>query len=40
MLSSRPVKTFSIGFEEEEFQNFPIAKQVVSHFGHLTLNLS
>ncbi len=31
--SSRPIKTFSIGFEEEEFNELPYARQVAERFG-------
>lgn len=30
---SQPVKTFSIGFEEEEFTELPYAQRVAKHFG-------
>jgi asparagine synthase (glutamine-hydrolysing) len=32
-ISSSPVKTFSIGFEEEEFNELPFARQAAQHFG-------
>jgi asparagine synthase (glutamine-hydrolysing) len=32
-MMSQPVKTFSIGFEEEEFSELPYARQVAKHFG-------
>lgn len=31
-LSSRPVKTFSIGFDEEKFSELPYAKEIAEHF--------
>src|SRR5215469_14680625 len=30
---SQPVKTFSIGFEEKDYGEFPYAQQVAKHFG-------
>jgi len=32
-MMSRPVKTFSIGFQEEDFTELPYARQVAKHFG-------
>ncbi len=32
-LSSRPVKTFSIGFDEKEFSELPFARQVAKKYG-------
>jgi asparagine synthase (glutamine-hydrolysing) len=32
-MMSQPVKTFSIGFEEEDFTELPYARQVAKHFG-------
>ena len=32
-LSERPVKTFSIGFEEEEFSELPYAREVARRYG-------
>lgn len=32
-MMSQPVKTFSIGFEEDEFSELPYARQVAKHFG-------
>lgn len=32
-LSSSPVKTFSIGFEEEDFSELPFARQVAQRYG-------
>ncbi len=32
-LSSQPVKTFSIGFEEQSFSELPFAKQVAERYG-------
>src|SRR6266700_1730760 len=32
-MMSQPVKTFSIGFEEEDFSELPYARQVAKHFG-------
>src|SRR5262249_29510757 len=32
-LSSKPVKTFTIGFEEEAFSELPAAREIASHFG-------
>ncbi len=32
-LSSRPVKTFSIGFEEQEFSELPFAKELARRYG-------
>jgi asparagine synthase (glutamine-hydrolysing) len=34
-LRSDPVRTFSIGFEEEEFSELPFAREVAQHFGCL-----
>jgi asparagine synthase (glutamine-hydrolysing) len=30
---SQPVKTFSIGFEEEDYSELPYARQIAQHFG-------
>jgi asparagine synthase (glutamine-hydrolysing) len=38
-LSSNPVKTFSIGFEEEEYNELPYARQVACLFGTATTSL-
>ena len=32
-ISTRPVKTFSIGFEEEDFSELPYARLAAKHFG-------
>lgn len=32
-LSAQPIKTFSIGFEEEKFSELPFAKEVASRYG-------
>ena len=32
-LSSRPVKTFSIGFDEKEFSELPFARQIAEKYG-------
>ncbi len=32
-LMSQPVKTFSIGFEENDFNELPYARQIADHFG-------
>src|SRR5437763_7787383 len=32
-MMSQPVKTFSIGFEEDEYSELPYARQVAKHFG-------
>ncbi len=32
-LSSRPVKTFSIGFDEKEFSELPFARQIAERYG-------
>jgi asparagine synthase (glutamine-hydrolysing) len=32
-MMSQPVKTFSVGFEEEEYSELPYARQVAEHFG-------
>src|SRR2546428_1321749 len=32
-MMSQPVKTFSIGFEEDEYNELPYARQVARHFG-------
>ena len=32
-MMSQPVKTFSIGFEEDDFSELPYARQVAKHFG-------
>ncbi len=32
-MMSQPVKTFSIGFEEDDYSELPYAKQVAEHFG-------
>ena len=32
-LMSQPVKTFSIGFEEDDYSELPYARQVAKHFG-------
>ena len=32
-MMSQPVKTFSIGFEEDDYSELPYARQVAQHFG-------
>ncbi len=32
-MMSQPVKTFSIGFEEDDYSELPYARQVAKHFG-------
>ncbi len=32
-LSDQPIKTFSIGFDDERFNELPFARQVAEHFG-------
>ena len=32
-MMSQPVKTFSIGFEEDDFSELPYARQIAKHFG-------
>jgi asparagine synthase (glutamine-hydrolysing) len=32
-MMSRPVKTFSIGFEEDDYSELPYARQIAKHFG-------
>ena len=32
-MMSQPVKTFSIGFEEDDYSELPFARQVAKHFG-------
>ena len=32
-MMSQPVKTFSIGFEEDDFSELPYARQIARHFG-------
>ncbi len=32
-MMSQPVKTFSIGFEEDDFSELPYARQIAQHFG-------
>ena len=32
-MMSQPVKTFSIGFEEEDFSELPYARRIAEHFG-------
>ena len=32
-MMSQPVKTFSIGFEEDDYSELPYARQVANHFG-------
>ena len=32
-MMSQPVKTFSIGFEEDDYSELPYARQVARHFG-------
>lgn len=33
LMMSRPVKTFSIGFEEADYSELPYARQIAKHFG-------